>query len=82
MELGGILGLSGSCVDLFICLTGCFHSPVFLYGLVVLSVHSCVLGTSQMPRRRKEDRSLVHVRTKAVELQERACLLKKEGPHS
>lgn len=82
MELGGTLGLSGSCVGLLLYLTGCFHSPVFLYGLVVLSMHSCMLGTSQITRRRKEDRNLVHVRTKAVEPQERACRPRKKGPHS
>lgn len=35
-----------------------------------------------MSGRGKEGRSLVHVRTNAVELKERACRPGKDGPHS
>lgn len=73
MELGGKRGCLVPVLAILSALPGCFHSPIFLDGLVVLSMPSHVLGTSQMPEKRGEEGGPVHVRTNPVELQERAC---------
>lgn len=81
MEPGVKLGPVWSCAGF---LKGhiCLFCSISLDQLVVPSTHSRGPGASLNTRSKREDDSLVLVRTDAVELKERACCPRKDSPHS